>query len=93
MYFNLLFLFLPTIHSYSFCPNCKHSDGSDVKCDLFKQHPLYKDHPDVHSVGKEICGAKGKYFISGGKKENAGRDIKEQNTHLFKGNFKRIVRD
>jgi hypothetical protein len=88
----LLSLFLKT-NSYPFCPNCIHftKTGSTKtpNCDLFKTHPLYKDMQDVDFLGKEICGEKGKYFISGTKLDKDGEmTIYEQNTQLFQGRKK-----
>ena len=55
----------PVIHSYSFCPNCVHFPEEIQKkpqCNLFKNHPLFKDRGDVDFIGKEICTIKGKHF-------------------------------
>jgi hypothetical protein len=44
---------------------------------------------DVDFLGKEICGEKGKYFISGTKLDKDGEmTIYEQNTQLFQGRKK-----
>ncbi len=71
-------------NSYSFCSSCIHftQTGSvpsrHPNCNLFKEHPLFKDRPDVDFIGKEICSDKGKYFISG-----VNMTLYEQNTKLF----------
>ena len=84
MFFCLMAL---PVQSYSFCKNCVHynSDKTDtvMNCNLFRKHPLYKDRQDVDFIGKEICSEKGKYFISGLKKEDGNSSIYEQNTKLF----------
>ncbi len=74
-------------NAYSFCPNCLHQCPKKTdQCDLFRTHPLFKDRPDVDIIGKEICGEKGKYFISG--RTNSSRHVVyEQNTNIFKGKF------
>ena len=89
MFIFILFCMVLPVHSYSFCKNCIHynSDKIDtvINCNLFRNHPLYKDRQDVDFIGKEICSEKGKYFISGLKKEdgNSNSSIYEQNTKLF----------
>ena len=71
-------------NSYSFCSKCIHFTQSDTvsskhpNCNLFKTHPLFKEWQDVDFIGKEICGDKGKYFISG-----KNMTLYEQNTSLF----------
>ena len=86
----LILLCMIKTHSYSFCPNCLNCKRTD-SCDLLQMHPLFKDRPDIDFMGKEICSEKGKYFISSLKTENNSmtRHIKEQNTNIFKGNFRK----
>jgi hypothetical protein len=56
--------------SYPFCPKCVHyyittttnTPSTKPNCSLFKNHPLFKDRPDVDFIGKEICTTDGKYF-------------------------------
>ena len=71
----VLFLIACTFYvgSYPFCPNCVYyyhyttSSSTTItptkpNCSLFKNHPLFKDRPDVDFIGKEICTTDGKYF-------------------------------
>jgi len=87
MFIFILFSMMVATASYSFCPNCIHytKTVNTSNCDLFRTHPLFKDRIDVDSIGKEICSVKGKYFISGGKKESANMTLYEQKTKLFQG--------
>jgi len=91
MYFTVLFFILPpAIQAYSFCPKCIHSSGTKDKCNLFTQHPLFKDNPEVNFIGKEICGEKGKYFVS----EEIKDELKEtSSSDIFQEKIMRIVRD
>ena len=89
MFWSLFLLVLPPAQAYSFCPNCIYSSGTADKCNLFKQHPLYKDNPEVNFIGKEICGEKGKYFI---REEKDEPNIVRKN-HLFREKIIRIERD
>ena len=93
MYFTLLlFVFPLPVHAYSFCPKCIHSSGAKDRCDLFKQHPLFKDVVEVNFIGKEICGEKGKYFSCGDEKKN--KDEKDDvEIPLFQETIMRMVRD
>lgn len=86
--FILLCIIVKTHDSYSFCPNCLHCTKPD-RCRLLEMHPLFKDRPDVDLIGREICGDKGKYFISGLRhdEDHATREIYEQKTNIFKGKF------
>lgn len=91
MYLTLiLFIFPIPVQAYSFCPKCIHSSGTTNTCNLFKQHPLFKDYPEVNFIGKEICGEKGKYF-SGGDKEKMDDDGTKET--LFQEKIMRMVRD
>lgn len=76
----LFHLMIPTtnVYAFHFCPKCIHSSGTKDKCNLFKQHPLYRDNPEVNFIGKEICGEKGKYFTS------------DEKDNLKEGNFTTI---
>lgn len=91
MFWTLFFLVLPKVQAYSFCPNCIYSSGTADKCNLFKQHPLYKDNPEVNFIGKEICGEKGKYFIR--EEKDGHEESLVQKNNLFKEKIMRIVRD
>lgn len=57
-----------SVRSYPFCPKCVHyyttttTPSTKPNCSLFKNHPLFKDRPDVDFIGKEICTTDGKYF-------------------------------
>lgn len=83
-----LFWVVPMItYAYPFCPKCVHSTPQEKVtqlCNLFKAHPLFKDRVDVDSIGKEICGEKGKYFLNAGKPEN-------NHTNIFKGKFNETI--
>lgn len=71
---NALFFLIATaasVRSYPFCPKCVHyyhttttstTPSTKPNCSLFKNHPLFKDRPDVDFIGKEICTTDGKYF-------------------------------
>ena len=74
-------MFIFILGLFAFCPNCVHYTKPD-HCDLFKKHILFKDRPDIDFIGKEICGEKGKYFLSG-----RNSSIYEQD--IFKGKFKK----
>ena len=90
MYLTLLFFVFPLpVQAYSFCPKCIHSSGAKDRCDLFKQHPLFKDVVEVNFIGKEICGEKGKYFSE--EKEKDEKDDVE--IPLFQEKIMRMVRD
>jgi len=86
MFICIIFCMVMTTstNSYSFCSTCIHFTQSDSvssrqpNCNLFKTHPLFVDRQDVDFIGKEICGDKGKYFISG-----VNMTVYEQNTKLF----------
>lgn len=95
MFFTLLFLLYPhyPIQSYSFCPDCIHSSGRANTCNLFKQHPLYKDNPDANFIGKEICGEKGKYFRRGVDEEETNGSKGEKNEKEYKEKVIRMIRD
>ena len=99
MYLTLLFFVFPLpVQAYSFCPKCIHSSGAKDRCDLFKQHPLFKDVVEANFIGKEICGEKGKYFRCGDDKdkENEKEDNKEDDVEvplLFQEKIMRMVRD
>ena len=65
------FLYIPSVYAYSICKQCIHHDTPSrnetqniyiPRCNLLKSHPLFKERPDVHYLGKEICTEKGKYF-------------------------------
>ena len=63
-------LIVVSVSSYSFCPKCVHysiatketNPTTKPNCDLFKNHTLFKDRPDVDFIGKEICTTEGKYY-------------------------------
>lgn len=95
MFFTLLFLLvLPKGQkAYSFCPNCIHSSGRANTCNLFKQHPLYKDNPDANFIGKEICGEKGKYFRRSEEEEENNGSKGEKNEKEYKEKVIRMIRD
>jgi len=89
----LLFVFPLPVQAYSFCPKCIHSSGTKDRCDLFKQHPLFKDVVEVNFIGKEICGEKGKYF-SCMEEEKTNKDEKDDvEAPLFQEKIMRMVRD
>ena len=81
----LLFFFLVPTNSYTICSKCVHSitKGDIVHFNLFGIHPLFKNRPDLDSIGKEICTSKGKHFL---KKEN---DTMIYDSDIFKGNFRK----
>lgn len=65
------FLYISSVYAYSFCKKCMHYDTSMnteiqnsyiPRCNLLKDHPLFRERPDVHYLGKEICTENGKYF-------------------------------
>lgn len=66
----LLIACTSSVTSYSFCPKCVHysiatketNPTTKPNCDLFKNHTLFKDRPDVDFIGKEICTTEGKYY-------------------------------
>ena len=68
--FGMCLMLFVQVHSYPFCPKCVHyyttttstTPSTKPKCSLFKNHPLFKDRPDVDFIGKEICTTDGKYF-------------------------------
>lgn len=73
--FIFILTFPSSFQSYPFCPKCVYyyhyttSSSSSTtitptkpNCSLFKNHPLFKDRPDVDFIGKEICTTDGKYF-------------------------------
>lgn len=97
MFISILFLLLsPSHEAYSFCPKCIYSSGRTDTCNLFKQHPLCKDNPEVNFIGKEICGEKGKYFkcVRGDEEEEDNHGNKENTKNqVYKEEIIRMIRD
>lgn len=85
----LIFLMISTVSSYSFCPKCVHfyittheEKKTKPNCNLFKDHPLFKERPDVDFIGKEICTEKGKYFKYLNNEDNTEPKEEDDNKYI-----------